>query len=381
MPRVACPHCNAVVDAAERIDCPRCGEAFDPAIAEHLPDESVSAPLPVVRPTGFLHSRAAMALSFGLAAVILVVGLAIVRPWEGKPKPGPDRLPVVVSPLGLAGLAYLPPNTNIVAAIQPMPLLAYAAQKKVDPKKFLVDSGIPDAVFDSLTKAGVTLDQIDHLVVGFEIKPDTSVPGIAGCLKLTRPVADEAKFLAALRAEKSSQQSKGGRTVYSIAFNLSLTSVDDRTYVFGFGGVDLARIEKPHAAGGGHLPKELRDAMMARLSPASFAWIATDTDNWNEKPFVKAIGQFPAWKDRVALLKPIRAASAGLAIEDEPELRLAIRAADAAATNRLRDALRSRVSDGTAEFGGDDEWATLEMPFDPNSTQAKAMIAEIRSSP
>lgn len=381
MPRVACPHCNAVVDAAERIVCPRCGEAFDPAIAEHLPDETVSAPMPVVRPAGFLHSRAAMTFSFGLAAVILVVGLAIVRPWEAKPKPGPEKLPVVVSPLGLSGLAYLPPKTNIVAAIQPLPLLAYAAQKKVDPKKFLVDSGIPETVFESLSKAGVTLDQIDHLVVGFALNADSPIPGVAGCLKLTRPVADEAKFLTALRAEKNSQQSKGGRTVYSIANNLLLAPVDDKTYLIGLGESDLAFLEKPHAPGGGHLPKELRDAMMARLSPASFAWLATDSAAWTDKPLVKALALAPAWKDRVALLKPIRAAAAGLAIEDEPELRLAIRTADAATTQRIRDGLRSRLPGEKAEFAGDDEWATLKTPFDPASTDAKTLLAELGKGP
>jgi hypothetical protein len=379
MPRVACPHCNAVVDApAGRTACPRCAEAFDPGIAEHLPDEAVSAPMPVVRPKGFLHSRAAMALSCGVAALILVVGLAVVRPWEAKPKPGPDKLPVVVSPLGLSGIAYLPPSTNIIAAIQPMPLLAYAAQKKIDPKKFLIESGVPEPIFESLAKAGVTLDQIDHLIVGFALKPDTSMPGVAGCLKLTRPIADETRFLAALRAEKNSQQSKGGRTVYSISFNMSLTSVDDRTYVFGLGEVDLALIEKPHAAGGGHLPKELREAMTARLSPASFAWFATDSDRWIDKPTVKAVGLMPAWKDRVELLKPIRAAAAGLAVDDAPELRLAIRAADAITTNRMRDGLLARVPGDGVEFAGDDEWVALRTPFDPGTPAAKTLLAELR---
>ncbi len=381
MPRVACPHCNAVVDApAARTVCPRCAEAFDPANAEHLTDEAVSAPLPVVRPAGFLHSRAAMALSFGVAALILVVGLAIVRPWEAKPKPGPEKLPVVVSPLGLAGIAYLPPSTNIVAAIQPMPLLAHAAQEKIDPKKFLIEAGVPEPIFESLSKAGVPLDQIDHLVVGLSVSSEKGslIPGIAACLKLTRPLADESKFLAQLRAEKNSQQSKGGRTAYSVPLGLPLLLIplDDKTYLFGLGEADFAFLDKPQPVGGAHLPRELREAATNRISPASYAWIATDSEAWMEKPPAEFFLKSPDWKPRIEKLKSLRAFAAGLSLEPEPELRLAARWNDAASRKSFQDRLNAHFKVETTSFAGDEDWATVRAPVDPKSGGFKSFVRD-----
>lgn len=380
MVRVSCPYCNAVVDVESgRVACPRCGEAFESANAEHIADDvAVSKPASPPRPPGFLYSRSAMALSFGLAFAILAGGLAILRPWETKPKPVEVRLPVVVSPLGLSGLVYLPPSTNIVAAVQPMPLLAYAAQAKIDPRKFLVEAGVPDVVFENLSKAGVPLDQIDHLVVGLSVSSEKGsiIPGVTACLKLTRPIADESKFLAQLRAEKNSQQSKGGRTVYSISNSLLMTAVDERTYLFGFGEVDLAFFDKPQATGGSHLPKELREALTNRISPASFAWIATDSTNWSDKPGVQLAKSLPEWKPRFEKLKSLRAVAGGLSLEPEPELRLGTRWDDAIGTNTFQDRLKTQFKDEAAQVAGDEGWATVRTPIDLKSGGIKSFVRE-----
>lgn len=378
--RVSCPYCNAVVEADGRTACPRCGETFDAATAEHLPDETPPPPAAPVAPNaGFLYSRAAVFLSLGLAALILVVGLAVVRPWDPRVLPAPEqpKLPVVVSPLGLSGLAYLPPRTNVIAAIQPMPLLIHAAQTKTDPKKFLLDAGVPPVVLEKLTQAGLPLDQIDHLVVGLSVgsEKNTALPGVTACLKLTRPVGDEGKFLAQLKAEKNSQESKGGHTVYNVATGLPLvmTRLDDKTYLFGLKADDLELMDKPLAAGGGHLPKELRDAMTNRISPVSFAWLATDSDRWAEKigksPFAAAVVS----KDQLARLAPLRAIAAGLSIEPDPQLQLAVRTADPAATAAVQTRLKAAYPDATA----DQEWATVRAPFDVKAATLKTVVADL----
>lgn len=378
--RVSCPYCNAVVDVESgRVACPRCGEAFDSANAEHIADDVAVSKPAVPRPAGFLYSRSAMGLSFGLAIAILAGGLAIVRPWEAKPKPLAEyKLPVVVSPLGLSGLVYLPPSTNIVAAIQPMPLLAYAAQSKIDPRKFLVEAGVPEIVFESLSKAGVPLDQIDHLVVGLSVSSEKGslIPGVTACLKLTRPIADESKFFAQLRAEKNSQQSKGGRTVYSISNALVMTAVDERTYLFGFGEADLAFLGKPQAAGGAHLPKELRDSMTNRISPASFAWIATDSTNWSDKPSVQLAKSLPDWKSMFEKLKSLRAVAAGISLEPEPELRLGTRWNDAGSAKAFQDRMKMQFKDEAALIAGDEGWATVRTPIDLKSGGVKSFVRE-----
>lgn len=380
--RVSCPYCNAVlsVEPTDRTTCTRCDEAFDPNTAEQLPDETAVAAVPTAPAKGgFLYSRNALFLSFGLAALILAVGLAVIRPWEPRvvPKPQESKLPVVVSPLGLSGLAYLPARTNALAAVQPLPLLAYAAQSKTDPKKFLIDAGVPEMVFAKLSQAGLPLDQIDHLVVGMAVgsEKNTLIPGLTVCLKLTRPIADESKFLAQLKAEKNSQQSKGGRTVYSVPAGLPLlmTRIDESTYLFGLGAEDLEQMDKPLAAGGGHLPKELREAMTSKISPASFVWVASDSDKWAEKlarsPFTAAV----ATKEQLAKLAPLRAVAAGLSIEPEPQLRLGVRMADAAATAAVQTRLKATFPVAVA----DPEWATVQAPFDPKAASLKTLLADL----
>lgn len=375
--RVSCPYCNAVVavETEGRTTCPRCGEAFDPATAERLPEDLPPATVPATASPGFLYSRAAVALSLGLAALILVVGLAVVRPWEPRLVPEPDKpkFPVVVSPLGLSGLAYLPPRTNVVAAVQPMPLLKYAAETNADPERLLLDAGLPAGVFAKLSQAGLPLGQIDHLVVGLSVgtEKNTAIPGVTACLKLTRPIADEDKFLAQLRAEKDSQYSKAGRTVYSVpAVSLLMTKLDDKTYLFGLAGEDLELADRPQAAGGGHLPKELRDAMTTRLSPVSFAWLATDTDRWAEKigksPFAAAVVS----KEQLAKLAPLRAVATGLSIEPDPQLRLGVRSTDPVA-------VQSRLKATFPDAAVDQDWAAVQVPFDPKASSLKAVLADL----
>ncbi|QEL18436.1 hypothetical protein [Limnoglobus roseus] len=383
--RVVCPFCNAVVEGASegRTACPRCSESFDAATAEPAAEDAVTASPATTTAPGFLYSRTAVFLSLGLAAAILGVGLSIIRPWESRTPPRQEvKLPVVVSPLGLSGLTYLPARTNVVAAIQPMPLLAYAAQNKIDPRRFLIESGVPEAVLSKLSQAGVPLDQIDHVVVGAAVGSEAgkSLPTLTACLKLTRPLADETKFLTQLKAEKSSQESKGGRTVYAVQLGLPLylTRVDDLTYLLAFSDTkDFALIDKPMPAGGGHLPAQLREAMTSKISPASFAWLATDSEPWTEKDAVKLLLTVnAALKNRFANLTSFRAIAVGLSMEPDPQLRLGIRTADPAATAATQTFLKDKFTGDGVAFNGDPEWAVVQMPFDPKTTPLKAILSE-----
>jgi hypothetical protein len=380
-----CPHCNAInadTTGHEFADCSRCGERFRMANAQSSVLPSRKTPTPVAaNPPGFLYSRAAVYLSFALSAVILVSGLAIVRPWESRPIPEKSKPPVVVSPLGLSGLVYFPPSTNILVAIQPLPLLAYSARTKTDPRKFLIEAGVPDSLFGILDRAKIPLDQIDHFLVGLSVSAEEGkvLPGITAFLKLTRPIADETNFLAQLKAEKNSQQSKGGRTVYSFnaGLPLLLRKLDAQTYLFGFSEEDLAMIEKPAASGGGHLPKELRDAMTARIDPTSFAWFATDTDNWPEKPGAKFLALNPAWKARLSQISAGRAIAGGVALDAEPTLRFAVRLKDESDAAEFRGWLQNKLPGDRTSIGGKESWATAETAFDPKESGIKALLGEL----
>ncbi len=384
--RIVCPFCNAVVEADGRTACPRCGESFDATTAEGAADEAVLSTMPVGPKPGFLYSRSAVFLSLGLAATILGVGMAIVRPWEPRTSPRPEpKLPVVVSPLGLSGLAYLPARTNILAAVQPLPLLAYAAQNKVDPRKFLIETGVPESLLAKLSQAGIPLDQIEHVVVGVAISSEVGkiIPDLITCLKLTRPLADEAKFLTELKAEKNSQESKAGRTVYSVQLGLPLllTRIDDLTFLLALDGKDFALADKPMPAGGAHLPAAVREAMTSKINPASFAWAVTNSETWTEKPAVKLfLGADPVWKDRLAKLTPFRAFAAGIAMDPDPQLRLGIRTADPATTASTQTFFRDKFKGEHVTFNGDSEWAAVQSPFDPKTTPLKAILTDVMSA-
>ncbi len=369
MPRVACPHCNAIVEAeGDRAECPRCTETFDTTLAEHVLDQPIAVIPPTPRPQGFLYSRWAMAISIGLSLLILIVGLAIVRPWESKPKSDtPTKLPVVVSPLGLSGLSYIPAKANVLVAIQPMPLLVYAAQSKTNPRQLLTDAGIPSVLLDRINQSSISLDQIDHLIIGLSVsdEPGSLLPGLTACLRLTRPVSDESQLLSALKAEKNSQRSKDGRTVYSLNVGLPLlmTAVDDRTYLFGLGDSDLSALKSPHPIGGAHLNTVLRESLTSRVSPTSFLWLATTSEKWNEKPIYRTFEKSAFIKPFADLLPRIRAVAMGLAVEEEPFVRVNIEYHDP--MDRIETVSRWRERfpepDAVSEF---ESWVALRTPWE-----------------
>lgn len=359
--RVACPHCNGVVTLAAvppsgRAACPRCGELIPVKGAEPVPDDVPQPAALAPHPPGF-PSRALL-LSLGLAAVILVIGMSIFRPWEQtSPQPVADRPPGTTPPAALAGLGYLPPTANVVLAVQPAPLLAYAERTKADPKELLTRSGVPAPVTDALDRFGLPLDQIDSAVVGLSLT-DQALPGVTGVLTLRRPVADEDEFLRRLRAEK---KPVAGRPVYTVTagFPLVMTKVDPTTYLFGLTDTDLKAADAPHPPGGGHLPVDLRESLTARLSPASFAWVATASEKWAEKPVLKLALKAP----QLVPLTQIRAAAVGVSLEPDPVLKVALKPADADARGWVRAEIGGRVGE-LASINDAGDWVTVETPVD-----------------
>jgi hypothetical protein len=104
---------------------------------------------------------------------------------------------------------------------------------------------------------------------------------------------------------------------------------------------------------------------MARLSPASFAWAATDADDWSANPGLKVLAALAKRPDLPARLAGVRAAAVGVSLEPEPRLTAAVRAADADAAR----ALREQVADAAAgrekvQVGGDGAWVTAAAPAD-----------------
>jgi hypothetical protein len=74
-------------------------------------------------------------------------------------------------PLELAGLSYLSPDSNIVLAVRPGPILAHAEKTGQSPQALLTGAGVPPPVLATLDRLGVPLGDIDHLAAGVRV-PD-----------------------------------------------------------------------------------------------------------------------------------------------------------------------------------------------------------------
>jgi hypothetical protein len=374
--RVHCPFDNTSIVLANhpptgRTVCPRCGETFvirdaeeiderlTDSVATHQYQRGVDTPSSDDR----FPSLKALLVSCVIALLILGFGLYVYQPFgQAPPTQPPDtRPPGTIPPAALAGLRYLPAGANIVFAVQPAPLLAYAERTNTDPYALLAASGVPADVTGTLNQIGLPLDQIDHLVGGVTLTATELFPGVAFVLKLRRPIADETAFLTALGAQK---KPKAGPPVYSVTAGLPLTlmKLDERTYLFGLSENDLSGANAPPEP---LLPSELR-AGLARLSPASFVWIATDNVRWADTTAAKLLAQAakdPAAKDRSARLAQLRQLVAGVSLEPDPRLMVAVRTADAETAERLREYFSERLD--AAVVSGEGDWAAADSPFNP----------------
>ncbi|HVK08850.1 MAG TPA: hypothetical protein VM597_08755, partial [Gemmataceae bacterium] len=361
--QVSCPYCNAGVSLAAvpptgRAVCPRCGEAFpirqsDTDGAPRLPAASHNGE-PVVPPQSVLGEgppgrslRSPALLGVALGLVVLGVGLYAVYRYPGgrvtdPTGPDPAKSTATIPPAALAGLAYLPTETNIAFAVQPGPILANAARTNADPRGAFATVGVPDRVLAALDRLGFKPEQIDHAVGGLTVAGDRSLKVVVA-LRLREPVADRSAFLKRLQATQTTAAS--GQTRYSVdvGWPMVMSNPDPRTYLFALDPTDLeppVRTGPPDA----HLPTGLRESL-GQLSPASFAWAATDADDWAANPGLKVLAALAKRPELPARLAGLRAAAVGVSLEPEPRLTAAVRAADPDAVKVLRE----RAADAAAD--------------------------------
>jgi hypothetical protein len=104
-----------------------------------------------------------------------------------------------------------------------------------------------------------------------------------------------------------------------------------------------------------------------RVPPTAAAWVATDDDQWADKPLVKlALGPLAGKKDLLPVLAKGRALAAALSIGEQPRLRLFVKAADEVTAQQVRAYFAKRAADADkATSGGAGEFALLDTPLDP----------------
>ncbi|HJZ59212.1 MAG TPA: hypothetical protein VKE74_29980 [Gemmataceae bacterium] len=382
--RVSCPYCNTsfvppAVPPSRRIDCPRCGEAFAlKGDAEAGATDDIANLAPVSLGTQYSVFRTPnrtrwsalwpVAVALGMGLVGLGIGLGLYYFRSHKPGPEPDLGPLATPtpPAEVAGLAYLPPDCNLVFAAQPGPLLVYAARTNQDPKELLTRAGLPAEVFAFLDKAGIPLPQIDHIVGGAMIPDPDQDPSwrFALVLALHRPPADEDQFLRALEAKKDPH----GKPRYSVTLNvgatlpLLLTRVSPTVWVFGWSDMDLGPAERAGAS----LSHEMREMIRVRLLPEAAIWAAADNGRWAEKPLVRALALQAGGKNWLPALARVQAGVVGLSFGEQPRAHLFVRCVDNTAGEKLRAYFQTKATDGV-QTGGAGEWVLFNPPFDPQT--------------
>jgi hypothetical protein len=381
--RVSCPYCNHAVRLAAppadgRVACPRCGDTFpfrapvdDDGDEPAFHDAPVAAPAagPAARRGWSVRRTAVVAAVLGLVGV----GIGVAVNYHRGRHPGddgPDGPGAAVPPAALAGLRFLPPECNVVAGLQAGPVLAYAERTDQDPRALLAAAGLPPQVFATLDAAGLTLDQIDHVVVGANF-PGKDGPAAVAVLAvvLRRPPADEDEFLHALKAKRDPNGKKDWYAVENPRLFLrpNFVRVSGREWVFALGDDALHRAAAGPAAGSGHLSAGLRELLAEKLPPDAAVWLAADDRDWAGKQLLTgALAQADQTKALVPLLAKGEAAAVGLSFGDPPRARVYVRVTDEPTGERLRAYFQRKAGDG-AVVGGAGRSALYDAPFDPRS--------------
>ncbi len=302
------------------------------------------------------------------AFLILLAGfppfLALLKPPKNKPQPPVPLSATAKSPSQLSALGYLRADCNIVFAVQPGPLLAYAERTKQQPRDVLAQTGLPDAARNTIEQLGVELAQIDHIAGGVTLGEGEDAFRLALVLVLKQPLANEDEFLTKLKAKPVAGK-KSHHDVLVGKIPLLLTRVSPTVWVFGFNDKDLDAVDKGgHGPGGTHL-RGLQ-TMLAAVPPDASVWLAADDErDWTQKPVMKLVGQSAEAKKWLPAVKDGRGGLVAVSLGEQPRVKVQVRAADDKTGDRVRAYFAASATEtASATSGGSGTIAHFEAPFD-----------------
>lgn len=307
-----------------------------------------------------LWFRIGFPLSCVVSLALLIVGLVIVNRGESRPPIPPTKPvasefgPATIPPLGIAGLRYLPANSQIVAAVQTAPLATYAERLKTEPKQLLRDAGLPEAVFESLAQAGVRFESIDHLAVGLTLSDDDAIPVATVVVALKTAPADASLLTKQIQKEKLF-------TLFTAAI------VGERFLILVTDAKSMPREPKPNVD---HLATAIRETIQNQISPAAVAWLATDTQSWHERPAIKAAILAANRPELPALIARGRALALSFSLEPEFNVGLAVKCDSEETAKQLQNFLGIKGAGQPWMIGGTDGWAVVDAAVPPKDIPA-----------
>jgi hypothetical protein len=372
---LCCPYCNSEVALAGgfssggQVRCPRCQETFPYRAGEQSPELDNGQPVlseptePQVEPVEAPASPPRHWSNRSVAGVVLTVmacmaGIGLIFAWyttewrrhRDTLSPSADVPPpraVVVAPAKLAGLGFLPADTDIVVGLQVAELL----EQKQD--RDLVSTLLSAANLHSSDLEqwiGLKMEHVNHVLVGVKTR-DRLLPRVTLIVQTCR-LYDSEKLRAKLKVSRSTE--RAGRTIYR--FSPNETSLEPAVWLAGDRILVL-----------GLLPEELDDVPLAsspitdRLDPrlvglvealkeGTQAWLvglARDWDRFLQPGFGPGTLQLPIpglTKEAREPLAKIRDISAWIQVDKEVDLQVVVGFSDQESAQRLRELLWDKKS-------------------------------------
>jgi hypothetical protein len=362
---VTCPYCRstfalAEVPPARRTPCPTCGESVPVSADAPTATTAVAPPpAPPARPSTLVF------VSLGLTALIVagfLVWFFFLQPKPPQTQPTtPAAPPATLPPRAVPGLKYIPKDSQVVAAIQPAALWQYADRTGQNPDALLEQMGVPKELLRQFRDAGVPPEAIQSVVLAANVEEFRAVL----VLTLREPPPDEKRFREKAKLE---------------VFGLTpaMAKANDKTYLFALLEKDLALAKAP-SGGYDALRAGLRESI-DRVSPAAFAWAATDAKDWANLPILKSpVAASMVSAEVVKKLGGVRAAAVGVSLEPDLVLGVAVRTNDSTVAREQAEAMKAKLAEVkgvTAAASG--EWAEATIPLDPPAETLPQVTAALK---
>jgi hypothetical protein len=222
----------------------------------------------------------------GLTLALLTQGYRRAHDHPQPPDEGASR-GRVVAPADLRGLGYLLPGTDVVVGL-------HVAEAMQDPagRAFLgrfhpadlwhgrADNQAGPDIGSLEQWTGLSLDDIDHVVLGLSIK-GRLIPRMVLVVQ-TRWRYDAEKVRAALKASRSPEP---GRPLYRFQkppLEAVLWFAGERTLLVGLSPDDLREVPDVPRPGVDHLAAPLQAMLKERMGSGGQAWVIGHADDWDK---------------------------------------------------------------------------------------------------
>jgi hypothetical protein len=400
-----CPYCNAqlLAGASGRVICPRCGESVavapgaSPALlasaATEQPAVPPAEPGNPVRANrivgGIVLGVMVLMATTGLVYALMTVGVRRAHDRALPPKmrkpfdifrkkkevsPSPAEPGEAVAPARLAGLGYLPPGTNVVAAVHVEELLASPTAKELRGQGFKI--GKVELKLDAVGQwLGLPAEEIDHVVLGVRMSEEKDIdltPPVHVVVR-TRQAYDPEKLRKALQATGPRQLPAAGggkRTVYlaklrNLPLEFLLWLADERTFVLGLFS-KMEDVPLSPQEGASPLDSEVRQVLEQRLSAGVSIWLAGHSADWEQTVLPTLLG---GWKGLPVLHRSKDVRTFAIALQPDKLVRLigVFHCTDEASAKRIEQqelAPRRKADPEAFKCSRDGEWLNVQMTVD-----------------